>query len=331
MSFPAAPPDLPEDSPWRRIMPPWLLSVLLHATLLVVLGLTLRSEVRGIGAETAGRTVGIVVKKFTEQGEVFEGEEDAVAEDAAAEPTPPQDAASAALPTAAEAADPSDALPQMPTIGPGDLLPGDLLPGGGVGAAGEMTQGAQQPRYAQGSKAGLSLYGGPVAEGSKFVFAFDRSDSMVGAPLASAKRELMRSISALGEVHQFQIIFFNHDFRIFDLSGGQKRIPFASSHAKELAARFVGGITADGGTNRYTALAQAIGMRPDVIFFLTDADDPMSAAELERLRRLNRGTASIHCIEFGFGPASGGPNFLTRLADQNAGSYVYVDTTRLQP
>jgi Ca-activated chloride channel family protein len=152
---------------------------------------------------------------------------------------------------------------------------------------------------------------------------------MVGAPLASAKRELLKGVSQLEKTHQFQIIFFNHQRRIFDLSGGQNRIPFATDRTKELAARFVGGITASGGTDRYAALWAAVGMRPDVIFFLTDADNPMTAAELERVRRRNGGAASIHCIEFGFGPPAGGDNFLKRLARQNSGSYVYVDTTQL--
>ena len=322
----ASPTVEPTDPLWRRALPPWLLSVVLHVLLIFVLAWSFQVVPRGLPADEPGREVGIVLKQFSESGERYEGEADQAAETSEREsPTDPTDAAMSALPSGAAALDPSDALPQLPVIGPSDLN----AAGGGIGDATDLTSGAQQPRRATGGKAGVSLYGGPTAVGSKFVFVFDRSDSMVGPPLASAKRELLRGLSTLESTHQFQIIFFNHHRRVFDLSGGQNRIPFASSRAKDMAARFVGGITADGGTDRIAALLTAVGLRPDVIFFLTDADNPMTAAELERIRRRNRGAASIHCIEFGFGPEAGGENFLHRLARQNAGSLVYVDTTQL--
>jgi hypothetical protein len=76
-------------------------------------------------------------------------------------------------------------------------------------------------------------------------------------------------------------------------------------------------------------LQLALRLAPDVIFFLTDAEDPqLSDVELQRLRRLNKG-AAIHAIEFGFGPRRGGDNFLSKLARQNNGRHVYVDVTRL--
>ena len=122
---------------------------------------------------------------------------------------------------------------------------------------------------------------GVEGTGNKFVYVFDRSSSMEGPPLAAAKRQLIESLQSLESVHQFHIIFFNHaDCRRSIITGGGRRIAFATDRNKQLAANFVGGITADGGTDRFTALKQALAFRPDVIFFLTDADDPMSASEL---------------------------------------------------
>ena len=54
----------------------------------------------------------------------------------------------------------------------------------------------------------------------KFVYVFDRSSSMEGAPLATAKQQLIQSLESLSSVHQFHIIFFNQQMRNFDLSGG---------------------------------------------------------------------------------------------------------------
>ena len=72
-------------------------------------------------------------------------------------------------------------------------------------------------------------------------------------------------------------------------------------------------------------------MKPDVIFFLTDAAEPqLSSSQLEKIRQKNnRVGATIHAIEFGAGPNQGGVNFLMRLAGQNGGSHVYVDVTGL--
>jgi hypothetical protein len=171
---------------------------------------------------------------------------------------------------------------------------------------------------------------GVEGKGTRFVYVFDRSSSMEGAPLAAAKQQLIASLDSLSSVHQFHIIFFNQQMRNFDLSGGGKRIAFATDRNKKLAARFVGGITADGGTDRLPALRAAIQMNPDVIFFLTDADDPMPPSELDELAQLNqRAGVVISTIEFGRGPAKQKRNFLTELARTTGGQYGYVDTERL--
>ncbi len=171
---------------------------------------------------------------------------------------------------------------------------------------------------------------GVEGKGTKFVYVFDRSSSMEGAPLATAKQQLIQSLESLKSIHQFHIIFFNQQMRNFDLSGGGRRIAFATDRNKNLAARFVGGITADGGTDRFPALCAAIAMNPDVIFFLTDADDPMPASELHEVAELNRRAGVvISTIEFGRGPAKQAKNFLTELARTTGGQYGYVDTTQL--
>jgi hypothetical protein len=171
---------------------------------------------------------------------------------------------------------------------------------------------------------------GVEGKGTRFVYVFDRSSSMEGAPLATAKQQLIQSLESLSSLHQFHIIFFNQQMRNFDLSGGGRRIAFATDRNKKLAARFVGGVTADGGTDRLPALRAAIAMNPDVIFFLTDADDPMPTSELAEIAELNeRAGVAISTIEFGRGPAKQAKNFLTELARTTGGKYGYVDTTQL--
>jgi hypothetical protein len=167
---------------------------------------------------------------------------------------------------------------------------------------------------------------GLEAAGSRFVYVFDRSSSMEGAPLAAAKRQLIKSISTIDELQQFHIIFFNQRLLSLNIAGGRQRIAFATDRNKKQAVRFINQVKADGATDRYLALKHAIALQPDVIFFLSDADDPMTAAQMSEIARTNeRVGAKICVIEFGAGATPPKSNFLIDLAAQSDGKYVYVD------
>ena len=136
------------------------------------------------------------------------------------------------------------------------------------------------------------------------------------------------SLKNLDTVHQFQIIFYNERPVIFNPTGTPGRLAFATERNKERAARFIDSITAEGGTDHEEALKLAIRLQPDVIFFLTDGDDPkLTPAQLEKIRRLAAGII-INAIEFGPGPKPAGASFLAELARQNGGGYAYVDLSQ---
>lgn len=165
--------------------------------------------------------------------------------------------------------------------------------------------------------------------GTRFVYVIDRSASMQGLPLAAARRELIASLQPLQATHQFQIIFYNQQPRIMSVHGGLPQLVFADEEGKRLAASFLEGIFAEGGTDHMRALELALRLVPDVLFFLTDGDEPqLHTTDLRRIRGWNRGTV-LHAIEFGVGPSSGRESFLARLAWENGGQYTYVDVTRL--
>jgi hypothetical protein len=234
-------------------------------------------------------------------------------------------------------------------LAPAPRLPRLLLGGDGSGSGSEEAEpagvsegtsgsgrpgslGAQLDRLAE--RATVRVFGA-VGEGSRFVYLFDHSTSMMGTPLAAAKRQLIESLDALSSVHQFHVIFFNHEVQSWDLTGGQERVPFASDANKKLAAQFLRTVVAVGGTDRVTPLRRALQFQPDVIFFLTDADDEMSHFDVADIVERAQGSGTeIACIEFGVGPDGGprpreGGNFLTRLAAETGGDYVYVDTATL--
>ncbi len=179
-----------------------------------------------------------------------------------------------------------------------------------------------------------SLFG-VESQGNNFAYVFDRSGSMGepdSKPLRAAKAELLRSLEALGDLQQFQIIFYNERPVLMQIAAQPGRLVLATKENKALAADHLARITAGGGTGHEEALSAALRFHPDVLYFLTDADEPpLNGEQLARLRRLNDGLTKIHTIEFGRGPKQSAPgNFIEQLAKENGGEYRYVDVEGLK-
>ncbi len=195
-------------------------------------------------------------------------------------------------------------------------------------------------RYASGEG---SIYGpsqgkartkvfGIEAEGYKFVYVLDRSGSMgESGALNAAKAELLASLKDLGQVHQFQMVFYNQTPRIASLAGAPGRLVFGNDRGKEAARRVLDVLTGEGGTDHEKALVAALQLNPDVVFLLTDFEDPkLTPAQLDRIERLNRGGAVINAIEFGDGPEQPGKAALAELVRRSGGRRAYIDTSKLQ-
>lgn len=317
---------------WRSL----LISLAVHAGILAILVVLLRSRpVQGVTDERA-RDVGIALKYQTGQREYY------LDEVASSRESPPQGRPSSGPGN-------PDRLPSQPRLQEILPPPGEAEVVGGLPGVGFQVVGAGSVLQATGAgKGGLegllsgggfgrqpgpagtaSLFGIRSA-GHKFVYVFDRSGSMGGVgktALAFAKTHLIASIQGLEKTQQFQIIFYNERPTIFNPAGQPGRLSFATEENKARAIGFIQSITAEGGTQHDAALLLAIQLRPDVIFFLTDADEPrLSDGKLEQIHQRANGIV-IHAIEFGRGPHPGGENFLSRIARQNGGQYVYIDIT----
>lgn len=311
---------LAEEMEARRPRSAWAMSLVTHAVLVVLLGLSWRMVPKGAAIDP-DRAVGIVLV-HEQQGkrEYFDPNADDTANDQAA-----ASAMSQAMPNVSEVpVDLSEALPGAQELTAGgmaeSILDATQLTGDGSRRRGGMDQGTSTEVF------------GLTGVGTKFVYVFDRSGSMSdyrGRPLQAAKMELGRSLDDLNSIHQFQIIFYNENPKIFQ-PRGQAELIWADEQGKASAREFIQTIDANGGTQHVDALKLALGMRPDVVFFLTDADQPkLTYDELQRIRAWNKGT-TIHAIEFGAGPRIGGENFLMKLARQNGGQHAYVDVRRLR-
>jgi hypothetical protein len=300
-------------------MPSFFLSATIHISVLVLLAVLLHSQPRGAAVEPS-REVGVVLKRVDERGEQYYEMPNNVA--APPSPTPSAEGTVRDIVGEVSPVDVTAALPKKDDrIGVGPLVD----PGSATGVAG-MTEGEGPNKAIKGGMARTQVYGVP-GEGDSFLYVFDRSGSMEGGPLRSAKAQLIASLQSLGETTRFQIIFYNEEPAMFNPTGVSGRLVFGTQQNKDAAIRFINGITAQGGTRHAAALSAALAMDPDVIFFLTDADQPaLTEPQLQVIRRSNRG-AKINTIEFGLGPKVGEENFLARIARQNNGEYKYIDIT----
>ncbi len=312
----------------------WLFSVLIHAGTLLLLCAAIQPMSRGAPDAQFG-SMGIVLHHTSADGPLNDGYQSDIQQTAFVEaPPPPKLLAAAPADTNDSTTTKSDDTSKSPQPASGTPAtatkqPAKQTKSSGKGNGRPTATGGRSGSSGMSGYAQVSVFG-VQGRGSKFIYVFDRSASMEGPKLAAAKKQLVDSLQSLDTVHQFHIIFFNTKIQSFDISGGGNRIAFASDRNKKLAANFVGGITADGGTDRMLALREALNFAPDVIFFLTDDDDPMSPSELAEIARANRkAQAAICVIEFGKTPAPVPNNSLARLAHDSGGQYGYVDTSKL--
>ena len=164
------------------------------------------------------------------------------------------------------------------------------------------------PAWRQASFYGLR------AEGKVFIFVVDRSGSMEdGDRLDRAKRELIRSVGAMQPPQRFQVIFYND--RATPMPG---ELPRTASHPSRVElARFLDRIDAAGGTDPRDALTQALAMRPDGVFLLSDGAFPDGTAAA--VAALNRHKTPIHCVDLAGG--AGGDDLRT-IARESGGRYA---------
>jgi Mg-chelatase subunit ChlD len=314
---------------YTRRLPAWALSFLLHLALCVVLLLFVRVAQRGGAMEPARGASIILTRDVDGEAQYFS---DADSESDSAATGEASQNVEGALPDAQQM--PLDLTGMLPAER--QEVAGEQM-GNSLPSANQLAGGAPAPRgQIGGNEARTSIFGAE-GTGNKFVYVFDRSSSMAayqGRPLAAAKRELIASLHDLDKMQQFQILFYNDSQypTVFNpLHPQPPRMLFGNEQTRRLAQGFVEGVVANGGTQHMAALKFALGMNPDVIFFLTDAAEPqLTVAELDEIRRQNaRVGATIIAIEFGSGPQQSSLSFLKRLARQNGGQYVYVDVTRL--
>jgi hypothetical protein len=330
-------------SGWPAMAPAWLLSLAAHLLLAILGTLLVRATASREKTDETVRPGQIVLARRAENRTDYFADDEAARHEVLKPASGQQAGLTAAGDAGATGADAPPlvtgvSLPQLqggfpagngfvvapPATGPRGRV---RLPVSPLDEAAILAEDALIPRekVATGPTAQLSLFGSSSAEGRSFVFAIDRSNSMGGdglGALQAAAKELSAHLDRLSDGQTFQVVAYNE---AVDYLTERELIPATGDNKRKLVS-FIANLAAFGQTEHSRGLLDALRMKPEVIFLLTDGGDPaLHPGQLQLIREQAAGRTSIHCIQFGRGPKTARGSFLARLAAENRGSYVYVD------
>lgn len=335
--------------PWRRIATSSLLSVTAHLLVLGGLGLSLRGCVTTGPGQSGGevyRDVGLFMVDGLEDSGGEDGQQQSddaspvtnpqnQTSDEFTEPrTPVQNRVPSTIPNDTSLIQPLEQTadgatqksPFSDLLGPGSAIAG--LGGSSAGGGDLIRSGESGAARRTGGTGGEgdTTFMDIAGTGKTFVYVIDTSSSMDGARLRVAQQQLKASLRLLRPEHQFAVIFYNEYRQRLKLRRQAPRpMYYASEVNRMLAVQEVDRVVPDAGTDHKPALEEALALKPDVIYFLTDGDEPsLSAGDLRDIRHL-AGKTSIHVIQFSNGAyTSRTANWLQKLAQQCQGEYRII-------
>jgi hypothetical protein len=160
------------------------------------------------------------------------------------------------------------------------------------------------------------------ATATSVVYVLDRSVSMgIDRKLDFARRKLIDSLRRLPPSVRFQVIDYNDSAKSLIVDGQRDLLP-AEPAIIDKAVFLLEALDAAGTTNHLAALRRGLDLHPDVLFFLTDADD-LKPEVISAITQRNQHSV-IHTIELTRfrTPRPEGP--LAQLAHNNHGTYRRV-------
>ena len=159
------------------------------------------------------------------------------------------------------------------------------------------------------------------------IFIIDTSGSMQGDSMTQAKASLQQAILQLNEKDSFNIIAFNNTVDLlFPITN------MASQNNMIQAQNFINRLQADGGTEMYRPLSQALVMAQDQqqttkairqVVFITDG---AVANEFELMQLLDGAQRNFRLFTVGIGAAPNG-YFMKKAAQFGRGSYVFIQNS----
>ena len=153
----------------------------------------------------------------------------------------------------------------------------------------------------------------------------------MGDAFTSARSALLQSIDMLTEKQRFYVVFFDAECDYMQLSGSpepETRSAYATAKNKQQLRNWAMRVSMDRGKAPYEPLRFALGLKPDVIFLLSDGEFPQGIEDL--LSEENRSTnlfgdtdpiSIVHTISY---HSREGESRMRRIAEKNFGQYRHV-------
>jgi len=299
--------------------PPWLLSAIFHALLLLGLGLCIME-----GAETTKETA---LTSSLDPPEKMEELDDALLDE------PLEDFSDLPEAIPFDVDDPGmAAFGQLPGLDT-DLLSdsGELAIRSATDEVGALFGKDGHGFASSGDGKGGATFFGVRAGGKRFVFVVDGSLSMRKNGWDYCKLELRSAVRRLKPNQYFYVILFASDaHRMFDDENPQEVLLRASEENFAKLERWLYTYDLEWGTRPLESMKFALRLRPDAIYFLTDGkiqDKTDEYLEKNNKREDAYGDmvvgASVHTI--GFFQQDGQP-VLEKISKENSGTYRFVPT-----
>jgi len=156
------------------------------------------------------------------------------------------------------------------------------------------------------------------------IFIIDTSGSMQGQSMEQAKTSLQHAIFQLSDKDSFNIIAFDDDTELlFPVT------QIASEKNIKESLLFIDGLSADGGTQMYRPLSNALMMKknkvqsPKAIRQIVFITDGAVGNEFELMELLNAAQGDFRLYTVGIGAAPNG-YFMKKAAQFGRGSYVFI-------
>jgi hypothetical protein len=194
-------------------------------------------------------------------------------------------------------------------------------PGGTTVGAGHSGAAVGEGNGAGGGDRPCAL---PVGKDARTIlYVMDRSISMgFHGALARARREVLAGLRQLPPTARYQIIAYNRTAEPLSIDGRSGLLSPDENTLRQVTET-VSALRAAGGTDDAGALRRGLAFHPDVLYFITDADD-LAPDDVRTATRLNDHHTVIHTIQVSFDSGrADGP--LQKLAAENGGVYLRLD------
>jgi len=162
-----------------------------------------------------------------------------------------------------------------------------------------------------------------VSEGPRrIVYVVDRSGSMADS-MDFVKYMMKRSIGELPEEFEFDVIFFSSGPPV---EMPTRRLISPTERNKQLALKFIDGVTVQGKSDPSEALRRAFDLKPELIYLLSRGQFDPKIVDLTK--QLNaRNMVAIHAITF---IHNDGEKVLKQVAAENSGAYKFFSAADLK-